>query len=271
MLGKLIKHELRHSARYHFAILVATVAVTAVVALSLVTDSTLLTVLASLGLAFTGIATIIITVVSIIKNFYDTMFTRLGYLTMTLPVKGSMLLLSKIIVAIIWVIAGFIAMAVPYSLMFFYAKQKVEVFTDVIGDAITSFSAMLPSAGAIISFLVVMLIFAFLYIITYIGYIYFSVAVANTGAFQKHPKLYGGLTFFAILSVVTKIGSLLGQIVPLTFNISQDKAFFAFEAMGHVKDAMVSYPVADTVFAAMVGIGLLFATGYIIENKINIK
>ena len=112
MLGKLIKHELRHSARYHFAIFIATVAVTVVVGLSLVTDSSLLTVLASLGLGFTGIATIIITVVSIIKNFYDTMFTRLGYLTMTLPVKGSQLLLSKIIVAVIWVVAGFIAMAI---------------------------------------------------------------------------------------------------------------------------------------------------------------
>ena len=51
--------------------------------------------LSGLGLAFTGIATIIITVVSIIKNFYDTMFTRLGYLTMTL-LFGVVIFLSGI-------------------------------------------------------------------------------------------------------------------------------------------------------------------------------
>ena len=153
MLGKLIKHEFRHSARYHFAILVATVAVTAVVGLSLITDSTLLKVLASFGLMFTGIATIVITVVSIIKNFYDTMFTRLGYLTMTLPVKGSTLLLSKIIVAIVWVIVGFVAMAVPYSLMFIYAKNEADAIFDLVGNVVSMISDMLPTASAMVSFI----------------------------------------------------------------------------------------------------------------------
>ena len=271
MLGKLIKHEIRHSARYHFAILIATVAITAIVGLSLITDSTLLNVLAGFGLAFTGIATIVVTVVSIIKNFYDTMFTRLGYLTMTLPVKGSELLLSKIIVAIIWVIAGFVSMAVPYSLMLIYARHKASAFIDVVGDMVYMFLDMLPSTGAMISFIAVMVVIAFLYIITYIGYIYFSVTIANTRAFQSHPKLFGALTFFGITLVVTRIGSILGQVVPLTFNIAQDKAFFALESAGTIEDAILSYPLADTIFAAVVGIGLLFATGYIIENKINIK
>lgn len=268
MLGKLIKHEFRHSARYHFAILIATVAVTAVVGLSLITDSTLLKVLASAGLMFTGIATIVITVVSIVKNFYDTMFSRLGYLTMTLPVKGSTLLLSKIIVAIVWVIVGFVAMAVPYSLMIIYASHEAEAIFDVIGNIASMLTELLPSASAMVSFLIVMIILAFLYIITYIGYIYFSVTIANTRLFQNHPKLYGSLTFMGIFLLVTRIGSFLGSVIPFTFNVTQDKAFFAFK---HIEDAMLSYPLADTIFAAVVGVALLFATGYVIENKINIK
>ena len=268
MLGKLIKHEFRHSARYHFAILIATVAVTAVVGLSLITDSTLLKVLASFGLMFTGIATIVITVVSIIKNFYDTMFTRLGYLTMTLPVKGSTLLLSKIIVAIVWVIVGFVAMAVPYSIMIVYAKHEADAIIDLVGNITAMLSEMLPSASAMASFIVVMLVLAFLYIIAYIGYIYFSVTIANTRLFQNHPKLYGALTFMGIFLLVTRIGSFLGGLIPFTFNVTQDKAFFAFS---QIEDAMLSYPLADTIFAAIMGVALLAATGYIIENKINIK
>ncbi len=272
MLGKLIKHELRHSARYHFAILIATAAITVVVSLSLITQSGRF--LATFGLVITGFATIIVTLVSIIKNFYDTIFSRLGYLTMTLPVKGSQLLLSKIIVAIIWVVVGYVSMAIPYIPIAIFAKIKAQEFSDVLGDSGigAALSSFLPSTSAMAAFLAVALLIAFIYIITYIGYIYFSVTIANTRIFQNHPKLFGALTFFAITTFVTRVGSLLSRVIPFTFYVTQEKAMFAFKAVDEISGAVFSpYSLADVLFSGIVGIGLLFLTSYIIENKINIK
>ena len=99
MLGKLLKHEIRHSARYTMAIYAAAFAAMAVTGISLLLDSGWLGVLSCVALYVVGFASLVVTLVSVIKNFYDTLFSRQGYLTLTLPVKGSTLLLSKIIVS----------------------------------------------------------------------------------------------------------------------------------------------------------------------------
>jgi hypothetical protein len=41
--------------------------------------------------------------------------------------------------------------------------------------------------------------------------------------------------------------------------------------MGYESDVLFSYGIGGTLFSGLVAIGLLFATGYIIENKVNIK
>lgn len=271
MLGKLIKHEIRHSARYHLAILVATVAVTVVVGISLLSDSSLLAALSCFALAITGVATVVITLVSVIKNFYDTIYGRQGYLTLTLPVKGSIILFSKVLVSFLWVVVGFAATAVPYVLIFLYARVKTSGLSDMLGDALKGILSMLPEPGVLVAFLAVMVVLLIAQILTYVGYVYFSVTVANTRAFHNHPKLFGGLTFFAISLIVSQIGNALGEVIPFSFVVSYDKAYFSFKAAEEVGNALLTYPIGGTLFSGLVALGLLVLTGYVIENKVNIK
>lgn len=271
MLGKLIKHDFRHSARYHITILVVTVAVTVVVALSLLSDSALLSALTCFALAVTGIATVVVTLVSVIKNFYDTIYGRQGYLTLTLPVKGSLILLSKVIISFVWVVIGFCAMAMPYLVIFLYAKFKASNLTVMLGDMVESFLTVLPDTGVIVSIIVVLVVIAILKILTYVGYVYFSVTVANTRAFQNHPKLFGGLTFFGISVIMSQLGTAIGKIIPLTFVITLEKAFFSFKTVEEFAGAALAYPIGDTIIAGIAAIALLAATGYILEHKVNIK
>lgn len=271
MLGKLIKHEIRHSARYHLAILIATVAVTAVVGLSLLTDSAILSALTCFALAITGVATVIVTLVSVIKNFYDTIYGRQGYLTLTLPVKGSAILLSKVLVSFLWIIVGFCATAVPYLLIFLYARVKTSALTDMFGDALKGLLSMLPEADVLILFLVVLVILIIAKILTYVGYVYFSVTVANTRLFHNHPKFFGGLTFFGIMLAVSQIGNFISDVVPFSFVATYDKAYFSFEQADQIAAAFIIYPIGGTIFSMIVALLLLVFTGYIIENKVNIK
>lgn len=270
MLGKLLKHEIRHSARYNFIILIATVAVTAIVGLSLLSDSVLLAVFACLALGVTGVATVIVTLVSVIKNFYDTIYGRQGYLTLTLPVKGSQVLFSKVLISFMWVIVGFLAMAVPYVLIFLYAKVKVSTLTDMFESLLSSILNMLPEPKIIISGLIMVVVLAIATVLTYVGYIYFSVTIANTRAFQNHPVLFGGLTFFGLSLVVSQVGNLIGNVIPLHFVVTLEKAYISFQPVEEILGGL-PFPIGGTLFKGVVALGLLFATGYIIENKVNIK
>ncbi len=273
MFGKLLKHEIRHSGRYNLVIYIVAVAVTLVMGLSLITGSTALGTVSSIAIYLTGIATVIVTLVSVIKNFYDTLFARQGYLTLTLPVKGSALLASKVIVSFLWIIVGFLIMALSWLSIFFYVRHKTEADLDVIKILLfdSGLLELLPSGTVVVKVLVIIAMMALTKILTYVSYIYFAVTVANTRSFQTHPKLFGGLTFFAVFLVISRLSNILTEKAPLTFFVTSEKAFFDFLPMGAVEGAFISYGAGGTIFTGLVALGLLFATGYIIEHKVNIK
>ncbi len=273
MLGKLLKHEIRHSARYTMVIYIAIAAFTGVIGLAMLSDTTWLGVMACFGLYVAGMASVVITLVSVIKNFYDTLYGRQGYLTFTLPVKCSTLLLSKLIVSFMWIIVSFAVMALTYMVIYFYAKDKTDSFLSNFASifAISGLSEYLPSGAVIAQLVIVLVLLALLTILTYVGYVYFTVTVANTRHFQSHPKFFGGLVFFALFFTVNIISNKLTEVVPLTFNVTSDRVFFAFEDMFSVPDVLLSYGIGGTVFSGLVAVGLLVATGYIMEHKVNLK
>ncbi len=273
MLGKLLKHEIRHSARYTMVIYIAIAAFTGVIGLAMLSDTTWLGIMACFGLYFAGMASVVVTLVSIIKNFYDTLYGRQGYLTFTLPVKCSTLLLSKLIVSFMWIIISFVVMVLTYGVIYLYAKDKTDSILSNFGSifAISGLSEYLPSGAVIAQLIIVLIVMALLTILTYVGYVYFTVTVANTRHFQAHPKFFGGLVFFGLFFTVSIISNKLTEVVPLTFNVTADRVFFAFEDMFSVPDVLLSYGIGGTVFSGIVAVGLLFATGYIMEHKVNLK
>ena len=273
MLGKLIKNEFKHSARYTMAIYGAAFAAMAVTCISLLVDSGWLGAIACGMLYVVGFASVVVTLVSVIKNFYDSLYSRQGYLTLTLPVKGSSLLLSKIIVSFIWIVTSMVVMGLTLLMIFLYGKEKSEGSLESILEviSISGILDMLPSKLAIIKFLVVVVILVISTILTYVGYVFFTVTLANTRLLQSHPKFYGGVIFFAIMTIVNAIGNKLTELLPLTVNVSTENVYLSFTQMGYESDVLLSYGIGGTLFSGLVAIGLLFATGYIIENKVNIK
>lgn len=273
MFGKVLKNEILHSARYNLVIYLVALAVSLIMGLSLITGSTGIGITSCVALYVVGMLTVAVTLVSVIKNFYDTLFSRQGYLTLTLPVKGSTILLSKVLISFLWIIVGFVIMVMTWVLVFFYVKQRTAVEFGIVKELISSFGflELIPSVSVIIQVIIVLAVLGISKMLTYVGFIYFSVTVANTRAFQKHPKFFGIITFLAIMTVSSNISDMLTQKAPLTFFATPEKAFFAFEPMGAVQGALISYGVGGTIFTALVALGLLFATGYIIENKVNLK
>lgn len=273
MFGKLIKHEIRHSARYNLVIYTVALAVTLVMGLSLITGSTGLGVVSCFAIYITGLATVMVTLVSVIKNFYDTLYSRQGYLTLTLPVKSSTLLTAKVLVSFLWIIVGFVIMALTWVSIFFYVRQQTQADFEIIKVLFVDMGLfdLLPSGVVIAEVLIVFALIALTKILTYVGYIYFAVTIANTRTFQSHPKFFGGLTFFIVFLVISRVSNILTEKLPLTFFVTSEKAFFGLETMGNLNGALISYGVGGTLFTGLVAFALLICTAHIIEHKVNIK
>ncbi len=273
MLGKLLKHEIKHSARYIMAIYAAVLAITAITGFSLVINSGVLGVLGCFALYIVGFAAVVVTLVSVIKNFYDTLYSRQGYLTLTLPVKCGQLLFSKVLISMMWIVISFLLMGLTFYMIYIYGRERSGGTADSIWSIISMSGIldMLPSVATILQFILVAAIMAIATILTYVGYVYFTVTIANTRKFQNHPKLFGGLVFFLLTMVVNTVSNKLTEIIPFTLNVTSEKIYFAFTTMGEAEGALFSYGIGGTLFSGLVALGLLFLTGYIMEHKVNIK
>lgn len=273
MFGKVIKNEIRHSARYNLPIYAIGLAASLIMGLSLLFNSSGVGVFSCIALYIIGIVTVVVTFISVIKNFYDTLFARQGYLTLTLPVKGSSLLLSKVLVSFLWIIIGFMIMATTLLLILFYVREQTESEVDIIKTFIEDLGMLnlIPSGGVIAKLVAVFVVLGISKMLTYVGYIYFSVTIANTKQFQKHPGLFGVITFLVIMSLSSRISDFLTQTAPLTFFVTTQDAFFSFDVMGSIDGVLLSYGIGGTISSAIIALILLFITGYIIENKVNIK
>ena len=114
MLGKLIKHEFRATARIMLPVMGALLALALLANLSIMgltgdlSDIPMLRFLFILIVVFFGIATVaagVIALVIMVSRFYRNLLKEEGYLMFTLPVSVHELVWSKLIVSLVWFLA----------------------------------------------------------------------------------------------------------------------------------------------------------------------
>ena len=272
MLGKLLKHEFKQSARSVMLIYASAAAVILFVFFGMLTKITWIGVAGSIVLYIVAMIGVVMTLVSVIKNFYETLYTNQGYLSFTLPVKCSNLLLSKVLVSIVWIILSFVLAGLCVLVIAMNAKATAQGSMEGIWDILemSGLKEMLPSGATLVKLAVLAVVLVLMLVVTFIGFVYFAVTLANTRVLQKHPKLFGFLIFFLTYGVSNAIATKLTYSLPLSLEIANDKVQLVFVAMDK-SESMLSYGIGGTIFLALVAIGLLFLTGWIMEHKVNIK
>jgi len=118
MLGKLLKHEFRATARVMLLVYAAVAAAAVLANLSIrmmdVTDDTFLNILFGLLITLFFLmvaAAAIITIVVMIGRFYRSLLKEQGYLMHTLPVTVHGHIWSKLIVSLVWFVATFVLLS----------------------------------------------------------------------------------------------------------------------------------------------------------------
>jgi hypothetical protein len=204
MLGKLMKHEFRATARL---ILPLYLVVVALAAFTRVTnwileknDNGILSLINGLFIFLFVVslfASVIFAVVMMITRFYKNLMTDQGYLMFTLPANIHELLWSKLFVSVIWFIGTVLVDLLAGFIVTYEAGMATDLFNGFrdLFSQLTSYYAMNGTAfvlEAILAFLVTMLT----------GCLCFYAPISIGHSFANHKTLLSVVFFFAIQFVL---------------------------------------------------------------------
>ena len=129
MLSKLIKHDLKYSAKTFLAMSVMAVALAWILffVMGIGDEDTPLTIVITIVMVLSYVAIGIASITQIFQFYNQSMFSNAGYLTFTLPVKRSSVFASKIIVSMIWVLFAILTVFVIIILAWFMAEGAEAV------------------------------------------------------------------------------------------------------------------------------------------------
>ncbi|MGT2925107.1 permease [Streptococcus caviae] len=205
----------------------------------------------SSALAAVFIAILIATLLIIIRCFYNNIFGREGYLTLTLPVSTHKTILAKLLTAFIWNVCSAMVFIISVSLLVLPSLHRVR--PSYLSDLMNSIKDGFFSLKIILVALLLIVV-----IFTSILEIYFSISLGQL--FQD----YRGLLAFTFYFVINLTRSFL--------------AYLAAGAGDGLEFLVLSNNYSDhynlilnIIVTAIYGIIFYFGTHYIIKNKLNIQ
>lgn len=152
--------------------------------------------------------------VNVIRNYYQSMFKKNSYLTHTLPVPSWMLVLSKLLAGMFWIILSFFVCFLSVILIALNISNinLFDVF-DAIGRTLSNF----PIADVLQLLLQTLISFGEL-----VALLYFVMTAANTKYIQRHRAGAAVLIFFVISFVEGLFGGFFMEHIttfPLHMNL----------------------------------------------------
>lgn len=274
MLGKSLKYEFKSTARIFALLYLALIVLAGVSRLTSVLFSKI-PIVSDLSGTFYGIilvGTIVVTFLLIIQRFYKCLLGNEGYLTMTLPVKPHIHILSKGITAIVWVILTVAVALISIIILIpdYNIFNEIKAGITVGGQVLKANIGM--SAGTLFALLIVTLLSAIIY---QISILYASMSIGQLAT--KNKVVFSVVAYIAIYMVVQFV-AMLPIMLLLTQGLFGDISLFsANEAV--VTDALlanlpqfVSLTFTTTILSSLVlSVVFFFATHYLIKNKLNLE
>ncbi len=256
MLGKVLKYDIKASAKMFLPMYLAVLAISALTFLyvkflanvenpiaDFVGSTTLLAYIAAL------IALVLMTSIFLIMRFYKNFVTDEAYLTFTLPVKTSNLVISKQINSILW---NLISIAVFAAAILIVFGEEIAVNMDIIKWYMRQISISVAAEINSLSMaakvgIVLCIIIPFVFNLTTI---YASIAVGQL--YTKH-KVWGAvLAYIGINAIQSMLSSMI-----LTF-------------MGNI-EAVEPFIIYMVIEELVMGIGTMAVTHYFLKNKLNLE
>lgn len=270
MLGKLLKHEFIATGR-----IMGVVYAVAALAMSYILGSYYFSketaspgqIIGIFVLMLISFCSFILTTVIMVTNFQKSLYGDQGYLSFTLPVKGSSLLVSKIITSTVWYIAAFACFMGTMVISFTVLKNDLvgEENYDMIQSLLPMFLGG-KTLASIITLVIVDLVKIFIEFAVVTLALYFAISLANTRLFQKRYVLWTIIFVIASFIIIGNISTFIEQ--RLSFGIAINGSSLSL-VTGETAETFVS--LSGLLIYIVFGIGLYFATFWLMNKKVNIK
>ena len=267
MLAKLLKYEVKATARFFLPLYVALIAFSLInrllnpfeavaspgspnIDLNLQVIISIISMMAYFALM---VGTLVMTVIVMIQRFYKNLLGDEGYLMFTLPVKTWQHITSKLLVAMLWAVLSFLITAVSILI-----TANVQHLGDKLRELVDLVRTYLGPAGPFIIPAYIFLIIAFYTVMVY-------AAIALGHLFDRH-RLAASFGMICVLYFVYQIISaafifLLSTTIPDFFTASRMPT-------PHELNTLLAGPAIISIVLTAVNFTL---TNIILQTRLNLE
>ena len=262
MLGKLIKYEVKASARVFLTLYAGLVIFALLNRIFGVTEMHtgflgVLSALLMIGYSLLVASIFIITFVVMIQRFYRNFLKDEGYLMFTLPVKPWQLIVSKLTVSVMWVFVSSILVTLSVGIMTLNAniveqlQNAIQVMNYYIGQIFGSVSLVYIEAFMMM-------------LVGTISSILMIYAAISIGSLFKNRVLGMFVGFFGTYFAV----QLINMLVVAIFDMADP---FFYERFMVSNAGMHTALWLFMAFEFAIGIGFFFVSKYIFTKRLNLE
>ena len=262
MLGKLLKYEIKATARTFLPLYAALIVFAAINKLffAINSDSTFISIISGIfmaGYVLLAIGIFVITLIVILQRFYKNLVKEEGYLMFTLPVKPWELITSKLITSVMWSFVSTIAVMISVFIMAI-SKGMFSEFPEAIQNINEFIVQYFGSTGVFWLELFLMILVS-----TIAGVLIFYGAISIGSLFKN--KLLGSFVGYIILYLATQ---LISTIVITIFGVSNAQYF---------ENMVIPDQYPQLVFwvaiglCALLGAGCFVLSNYIFKKRLNLE
>lgn len=254
MLGKLLKYEFKATGR-RFIPLYAAILVVALLLNFGISNPYLDIIVAFAGFLLFGliVALVVIALITIINRFKNNLLEDEGYLMFTLPVSTEKLIISKLICAVVWVIASlfvgilaglFIAVNRDFISEI---KELIKYLPHILGKIKAEYYLWFTQG----------IICLFLQLVFFILLVYTSLSVSQMAVFHKRRGLVSIVAFILLNTIISIIvGKVFNGIFDFNIDITENLTAVLYAAI-----------VTNLILCA----GLFTSTNYLLKKHLNIE
>src|SRR5665648_821774 len=201
------------------------------------------------------IAVIVITIISLFKIFNTNIYSKEGYLTLTLPVTSRQILSSKLIVSSMWIVLTMIVSVI--GLLIFTLLIAPLPFMDIVNAIETTIAQLAGLGGVTVLLLVLGMIVS---TVKEVAKLFLACSIAHLKQFNKFRVPVGVLSYFAFswAEIILVQGLAL-----ISYPFIKDKSIFisqlnAISDLGSLQEAL-------GLFNWVIGLEIIYGAFLIIE------
>jgi len=273
MLGRLIKYELRATARIFipvYSILIALSIIGRICQNFEGIEESFIAVMGIMLIAASFASVAIVTVVLIVKRFWDNLLGREGYLIHVLPVRSSSHILSKLITACIWqILSGIVALLAIFILISGVISESIAN-ADFYSIIVLPFDSLLEHieenrlGWPLVGFFAKALAAGFAGMLATTLLMYLAMCIGNLAV--KH-RVWASIGAYVGVNILT---NWLGSSISMNFALRLSTAMQG-NVISSTLDTLGSVMLSILLLTVAEAIAFFFISDWLLRKRLNLK